>query len=151
MADHVLWALDRDGPQGRVFAFAHDGHVTAADMQQGSVPNGDSRSMGQNLRAALGSRYRVLLSFSATSPTAAPKVPVVSGTLDDLLTATGKPMLLADIRSAPAAWWGNRQTAWFSYRGLRSFVPRDAADAVMRLDRLTCEPTTRPVQIECVR
>ncbi len=51
MADNVLWALEREGPDGRIFVFAGDFHIQKAQPRSASPP------MGLFLNSMMGKDY----------------------------------------------------------------------------------------------
>lgn len=48
MATNLKWALDQEGPQGRILAFAHDGHVGKGPQFREPTPDLVSPSMGSH-------------------------------------------------------------------------------------------------------
>lgn len=120
MAENLLWALDREGPHGKIALWAHNGHVATA-----------AGAMGGHLRAALGDGLRVFaLSFyegsfqainwppprSGLTTFVAP--PALAGTLDAALAAAGLYVAALDLRALPA---DGPVAEWFAgERGMRS-------------------------------
>ena len=102
MADNVLWIAGRD-PQARLFAWAHNGHVSRR-------PN----TMGRHLANALGDQYRNVAftfgngRFNAVTQLASGafgqlQVQTINGpdggfTLEGMLNATLEPRLILDTR-----------------------------------------------------
>jgi erythromycin esterase len=62
MADNLLWALEQEGPGGRVLLLAHNAHVFADSGRKtiGPALAREPRVLGQRLRAALGDAYVVI-------------------------------------------------------------------------------------------
>lgn len=98
MAENVRWVLDRAGPAGRVFVFAHNGHV----MNHSLHPPGTTElwtTMGQHLRTSLG---RELFTIATTAHRVELKEPVAddSTSVDAILASLGRPMFFLDLRGA---------------------------------------------------
>jgi erythromycin esterase len=145
MADNVLWALQREGPNGRLLVWAHDLHLMKGLLPQGK----SSRSqgiyslfeagprLGQFLDSILGRDYvNVGSTFyegakDGWMPPAAPGLvlPAECGTLDGELARVGLPMFILDLRSA-------RQNGivyqWLNGARMRGYdlAPAQAWDAV---------------------
>lgn len=64
MAENVRWVLEREGPQGRVFVFAHNWHVDKVGGKAAALGSGTVRSTGSYLHETLGARYRVVGSMT---------------------------------------------------------------------------------------
>lgn len=114
MADNVLWLLDREGPDGRVVLWAHNGHVSTVEPW-----------MGHHLRRALGDAMVVFGfafeqgGFQAQGPRrdGAPGFelqqfevePGAPETLETTLAAAGLETAAVDLRAlpegSPAAEW----------------------------------------------
>ena len=70
MAENVRWALEREGPDGRVLVYAHDAHVMNSTLTGGpwSVFREPPAMMGKSLRSALGDELVIIGSaIGATS------------------------------------------------------------------------------------
>lgn len=117
MAENVLWALEQEGPNGRVLLVAHNLHVQGAPATGGPwaaferVPT----SMGQHLRAALGNDLVIIGMGDASDAER-----LAAGT--SLPAAAARPFLL-DLRPARAEGGSAR--------------PRGAFDALLVVDSLT--------------
>ena len=155
MADHLLWALNREGPRGRILSFAANGHVAGSQtIHREEFPGLPlPTSMGIQVRGALGDRYRVLLT-AATKTVNGARATVGSGqmgSLDSALVAAGSSPFFLDIRgTARDSWWGRRQSLG-AFGRVRGLVPNLAADGILFLDKLTCEPSLRPGAAGCRR
>lgn len=147
MADHLLWALGREGPQGRIVSFAHDGHVASAAVLP-TLPTGYTLPMpqGAHLRAALGTAYRVIITSAIGNGAGVPATTVPPGSLDRLLSAAAVGPYLVDIRDAPSPWWRAPQTLRADFGSTRNLVPASAADAVLFVPLLTAARRTEPVR-----
>jgi erythromycin esterase len=143
MADHVLWALERAGSGGRVVCFAHNGHVGRS-----SILNDDDFAglrypavMGECLRAALGSRYRILAMASAVNGVDGEAATRPTGTIERAFAAAGVRQSMIDIREvADRPWWNERQTIGSNFGSISHFVPGTAVDGILLLDSLTLDP-----------
>lgn len=140
MADHVLWVLKREGPNGRVLVFQANGHVAAAPMI-GSVMRNFTRQpvlTGIALRSALGERYRAIATVSSRGKRADD---AASGSIDRAFASVGQAPVLLDLRSADRPrWWSTTQTASQGDARLDDLVPVRAFDGLVYFDRLTPLP-----------
>jgi erythromycin esterase len=137
MADHVEWALRREGPRGKVLLFQANGHVVA-DTLVGSVMRAFSRQpkvSGMLLRERLGHAYRVLATISsrgrgADDPTL--------GSIDRAFAAAGPAPVMLDL-AAPgrSAWWSQTQSASQGDRRVDDTVPARSFDMMLYFARLT--------------
>jgi erythromycin esterase len=102
MADNTVWVLEQLGPAGKLFVFAHNAHVMNATRRGGQLSGlaQPPRSMGQQLRATLGSGL-VIIAEAAPGTSHNP-----SEFGDVVRTAAAAPFLL-DLRpaSGPARMW----------------------------------------------
>jgi erythromycin esterase len=113
MADNVRWALDREGPQGRIMLWAHNVHV--ASGCEGSAP------MGCHLRRALGDSLLVAGfdfnrgGFQARGISGALREftvePLDSGSLGATLAQAGLSVAALDLRALPVE---GPVAEWFS-------------------------------------
>ncbi|QGN55484.1 erythromycin esterase family protein [Novosphingobium sp. Gsoil 351] len=144
MADHVLWALRREGPRGRVLLFQANGHVTKAPMI-GSVMRNFARQpilTGIALRRALGGKYRTIATVSSRGREASDDA---SGSLDRAFAAARRsPSLLSLRQGRPSGWWRKVQSASQGDTRLDDFAPARAFDGLLYFDRLTPVTPLRP-------
>ncbi len=102
MADNVLWALEREGPAGRIVVWAHNSHIMKARTPQAGP------RLGLFLDSMLGRDY-VNIGFTfyqgAKSGWASYQTgmgePAKPGTLDGELARVGLPMFIVDLRRLP--------------------------------------------------
>ena len=136
-AENVLWALQREGPSGKLVIFAHNGHVMNSSLQlvAGSTSRRPSAAMGTFLRAALG---RDLVIIGGTSGGLQPAAND-SAEVDGVLSRVGIPRFLLDLRSADSAAlrWLSEPHTTRSNNGLQIITTRSAFDAVYYVDRIT--------------
>jgi len=104
MAENVRWALEREGPRGRIVVWAHNSHIMkASDPRTGFGPR-----LGLFLESMLGHDY-INIGFTfyqgARSGWASYQSgvgePAKPGTLDGELARVGLPIFIVDLRSAP--------------------------------------------------
>ncbi len=103
MAENALWALEQEGPGGKIALWAHNGHVA-------TVPS----FMGHEMRLALGEDLRVIgFAFSqgafqarglqrGSGLTTWMAPPPPEGTLDAALAEAGLDLAALDLRALPA-------------------------------------------------
>ncbi|ARR54923.1 erythromycin esterase [Rhizorhabdus wittichii DC-6] len=144
MADNARWVLDREGPDGRVLLFAHDGHVMNAATRGGiwSVYRRAPKAMGQHLRAALGDRLFIVPIASGSNGPGLPPAAPGAGSLDAALARVGSQRFLLDLRPArtagPAAGWLRRtQSIRANHVTEAEISPATAMDAVVFIATLT--------------
>jgi erythromycin esterase len=117
MAENVKWILEHEGPDSKIMLWAHNGHVSTAQL-------GDGDSMGTVLRKTYGAEMVVCgFSFGEGSFQALQRGkglrqftvgPAAAGSLDAALAATGIPLFAVDLRNAPTGgavgdWLNARQ------------------------------------------
>lgn len=152
MADHMLWALAREGPRGRIIGFAANGHVVKADLvpeKPGFEGLKGLKNFGVNMHEALGDHYRVLLQAAAGSSIGKTSTTAM-GSIETLLLAAGQPRLLIDWRRG-GDWWRQPQTIGAHYDDRSRLVPVAAADGALLIDPLTCDAVTGTAPNECLK
>ena len=140
MAENVRWALEREGPAGRVLLFAHNGHIMNAPTRGGiwSVYAQAPAVMGQHLKAALGRDLLILPISAAVNGPGLPQTPQGAGSLDAVLARTGLSHFLLDVRDARGiAWLTQDQSFRATFTTETRIVPATAFDALVFFDRLT--------------
>ncbi|WP_237245856.1 erythromycin esterase family protein [Sphingopyxis witflariensis] len=143
MAANAGWALEREGPQGRILVFAHNGHVMNARTRGGiwSVYAQAPAAMGEHLRAGLG-RQLLIMAISGGSTRPETSRPPKSASLDAALARVGPEHFLIDFRRAgkatPAAnWLAQTQSLRVNSDTENLVVPAAAFDAMLYFHRLT--------------
>lgn len=151
MADNLLWALEREGQEGRIVMWSHNGHLQKYPLVHTNVTE---TVMGEFLDLMIGDDY-ASVGFTyyqgadsgwAFYQTDIPNPPRPAS-LDAALARVGLPMFVVDLRSVPkegpAYEWLNQ------VRGHRISVPEyvqlnplQAWDALFHIDRIS------PVQLE---
>ena len=144
MADNVLWALQREGPGGRIVLWAHNSHLMKAmDPEQGP-------RLGLFLDSMLGHDYvNIGFTFYRGAPSGWASYqtgisePARGGTLDGELARVGLPMFVVDLRAVPAEGpvheWLDR--AWAMRSEMREWVlqmnPLQAWDALFYVQQIS--------------
>jgi erythromycin esterase len=143
MADNVRWVIEREGPAGRVFVFAHNGHVKNAPTEGGiwSAFERPATVLGQHLRLAYGADLVIIGSCSAKNAEGLPPGSAEPGGLDATLAKVGPPRFLLDLRTARAdrsvaAWLAERRA--LRMHATHFLLSTSAAfDAILFIDTLT--------------
>jgi len=151
MADNVRWALEREGPTGRVLVFAHNAHIKNA-LTEGGVWNGFERPptvMGQHLRAALGAELIIIGMSSAQNGTGLPTATLEADGLDAALARVGQPRFLLDLRAAhtdrgATAWLAERRALRANFTTCLTLAPSAAFNTILFIDTLTPARTVPP-------
>jgi erythromycin esterase len=143
MAANVLWALEREQPDGKLFVFAHDAHVKSAPTVGGRWRyERPPVAMGQFLRPALGTRLTIIASVGGVPGAAA-----APATIDAVLRATGVKRFVIDLRAArdgaARRWLDAEQTLRVNGDDAISLRPAAAFDALIFLDSLSAHRVTR--------
>jgi erythromycin esterase len=144
MAENVRWALEREGPDGRVLVYAHDAHVMNSTLTGGpwSVFREPPAMMGKSLRSALGDDLVIIGSAIGATSGGLPLVYQDSTSVDVALARARSGSYAIDLRGArdaPDAW------RWLSQpHPLRANIatfaivaPATAFDAMVFIDTLT--------------
>ena len=143
MADNVRWAMTREGPDGRLLVFAHNGHVANA-TNRGSIWNAlakPPKMMGVHLRSLFGRSLVVIgQSGGAFVDTSVHVIPDTAG-VDEALTSVGLRHFAVDLRATRA---GTPERRWLeTERPMRSNIrhhhvlrPIEAFDALVYVDTL---------------
>lgn len=140
-ADQVRWALEREGPRGRLLVFAYDGHVRAGPYV---VADPNFTSMGQHLRARYGKDFVTIGTVAgAVKPLPDGKEPAQwdAESINGLLAQVGRPAFLVDLRALPpdgdaATWWDRARTLQ-SGKFIYQLNPVACFDALIFIDRVT--------------
>jgi erythromycin esterase len=136
---NVLWALDQEGPAGKVLLFAHNAHINATTRS--GMWSGLSRpaeAMGEYLKARLGDGMVAIGSCSLEKPAGI----TIGNSLEDALRGLGPGSFVLDLRKArsavtASAWLnrgGNLGTNGDTFLKLK---PAAAFDAIVCWERLT--------------
>lgn len=144
MADNVRWVLEREGPPGRVFVFAHNMHVMKSaalkEPYPEFLPEGGRTSMGQYLRSF--GEAMVVLGFTFQRGEEALKFPPLDATsVDGLLAQVGLPLFALDLHTAPkvgpvADWLSQGKRIRVNDR-YGELAPIDAFDALVFVERVS--------------
>ncbi|MGE0582807.1 MAG: erythromycin esterase family protein [Steroidobacteraceae bacterium] len=144
MAANVRWVMEREGPNGRILLFAHDGHVMNARTRGGiwSVYARAPPAMGLHLRSALGRDLSIVAISGSMSGPGRRSTSRVSATLDAALARVGPERFLLDFRSAgqpasAAAWLERTQSLRTNSATEILVFPARAFDAIVFFRDLT--------------
>jgi len=103
MAANVQWALENEGRDGRLFVFAHNGHVMSAkeDGRRMAKVREKPSMMGLYLRRAYGQDlYIIAMVCATTSKGLIAATPLEDGSIESTLSAVGRPLMFLDVRMA---------------------------------------------------
>jgi erythromycin esterase len=118
MADNLRWVLEREGPKGRVFIFAHNWHIKKTRNYPKEVyPElflGEPHiPMGEHLNSMLGNGI-VVLGFAFGQGREESEFPPADSTsIDGTLALLELPLFVLDLRTAPDEGFGVK---WLNYR-----------------------------------
>jgi erythromycin esterase len=152
MAENASWALQQEGPRGRLLVFAHDGHVMAVQTVLDSTSD---TMLGYRLRHRYGTDLVILATMAGTTVGGSGSaggwilgsevVPADPMSFAGALARVGIPTFVLDVRAADrsraVAAALSRSWPFFMAGFSVPIVPRRAFDAVAYLDRVT--PTGR--------
>ena len=159
MADNLLWALEREGPEGRVVVWAHNTHLQKFPIDHTTriatvLLHAKFTPLGLFLHSIRGDDY-VNIGFAygqgaqngwASYQTDASK-PAKPGSLDAEFARVGLPMFILDLRSVPKDGpvheWLNR--SWEQRESVPEYFllnPLQAWDALFYINEIS------PAQVE---
>jgi erythromycin esterase len=143
MASNALWVRSEEGRDGRVLVFAHNGHVMNAPPRGGvwSVYSKPPRTMGQNLRAALGDALLIVGTVCAHSDGTLPQGGPPRDSVDEALSEIGLPLFALDLRratrdSGAIEWLDQRRPLRANFDSELDINPHDAFDWLVYIDRV---------------
>jgi erythromycin esterase len=142
MAENTLWALDREGPAGRILVYAHNFHVMNAAVKGGiwdSIGQ-PPMVMGRYLHSALGTDLVIIGMSGGASGGGLHAAAPDSASVDAAFARVGIPRYLVDLRTAgsdPTALAWLREERSFGTRMVLTLAPAVAFDAVLFVDTLT--------------
>lgn len=144
MAANVIWALQKEGPRGKMMVFAHNAHIVNASLRSGlwSVYRKPAVMMGQHLRKDLGSALRIIATSSATNDADLGERNRTAGRVDMALRAADPNNFILSLRLAKPAsdvrkWLGASQTLRANLNTEIAFVPSSAIDAIVHFSALS--------------
>jgi erythromycin esterase len=151
MADNIRWILSREGPNGRILVFAHNGHVETVPFH-GGVWNAFAKppnSLGVHLRSFFKDSLVTIVTSSATNGAGVPSAALDSTSLDASLARVGHPRFFLDLRAArnnPMArtWLAQERPFRANFTMYLSVIPSSAFDVVVFVDTLTAAIKTSP-------
>jgi erythromycin esterase len=146
MADNLQWVQQRESSRGKVFFFAHDGHVKYGPL---APQNGEVwRMAGAYLRSALGPDMVVIGTYfghGAGFPVGKVPPPPDAGGIEAMLSSLSIPAFMVDLRELPSAGalhnyfhaLHETRNGWF---GIYSVAPAESYDAILFIDAITPTP-----------
>lgn len=144
MAENVRWALEREGPEGRVLVYAHNAHVMNSTLTGGpwSAYRERPSMMGTFLRTALGDDLAIIGSATGSTAKGLPPAYGDSTSVDVVLSRVGSGSYAIDVRRAredPAAWrWLTEpRTLRANITTFAIVAPAAAFDVLVYIDTLT--------------
>jgi erythromycin esterase len=151
MADNVRWALEHEGPNGRLVVFAHNDHVMNAVLEGGIWASfrQPSSAMGKFLRAVLGRDLVIIGTAARATAGGLPQMEADSTSLDAALSAVAIPRFIIDIRPARDeqlvfAWLSERRSLYANLETHLTITPSTAFDALFFVDTLTPARARQP-------
>jgi erythromycin esterase len=144
MADNVRWTLESEGPDGRLFVFAHNVHVMNSPVEGGiwSALQPPPSALGKLLRATFGRDLVVVGASAGTTSGGLPAMEADPASLDAVLARVGLPRFIVDLRSArdepPVfAWLSMRRSLHANLKTHVAITPATAFDALFYVGTLT--------------
>jgi erythromycin esterase len=144
MAANMLWALNEEGPGGRLVVYAHDAHVMNDSSQGGiwSVYKEAPVMMGARLRARLGARLVIIGILGAHNGRGLPLDRPLPGSVEATLENLHRPLFALDLRSTrgndgAVAWLDQRRPIRANFDTETDVVPLRAFDVVVFMNEIT--------------
>jgi erythromycin esterase len=146
MAENIVWALEREGPDGRIVLWAHNTHLSKYPfMWQGFRGTGLGEyldSMIQDDYLSVGFTYSQGVSSGWASYQTEVSKPAPPGSLDAAMAQVGLPMFILDLRRAPREGpvyeWLNQERQHRESQPQPQFVnPAKAWDVLFHIDRIS--------------
>jgi erythromycin esterase len=151
MAENACWALEREGPQGRVLVVAHNAHVKNGPTEGGvwSAFRQPPNATGQYLRSALGKELVIIGMSAANSPSSSPKLPPDLDSFDSALSEVGIPRFFLDLQTtgtatAVTSWLAEKHALTANLDSYLTLSPGVAFDLIVFVDKLTPMTTVMP-------
>jgi erythromycin esterase len=147
MAENLVWALEREGPDGRIVVWAHNAHLAKyADQAGWAAVGGYLESMIQDDYLSVGFTYSQSVSSGWPSfQRAWVTEPAPLGSMDEAMAQVGPPMFLLDLRRArqerAVYEWLNRER---ELRGGQRANPARIWDVLFHIDRISPARVARP-------
>lgn len=144
MAVNLEWALQREGRDGRMLLFAHNGHVMNGALR-GSIWKSlaqDPTPMGSHLRRSLKDQLFTIVTSSAHNGPGLPTAALDPAGIDAALLRVGLPLFLLDIRGVSqnpraASWLAQRRSLRMNFDARLEVAADSALDALIFVDTLT--------------
>jgi erythromycin esterase len=144
MAENVRWAVDNEGPRGRVIVFAHNNHVMNWKEEGGYWAGMREKPfmMGSHLRRAYGEDLLIVATSSLTATAGLPSPEPLEDSIDNTLARVGIPKMFLDLRTArqdqaALAWLSTQRSLHANISSHVLITPATAVDAFVFLGGLT--------------
>lgn len=144
MAENVRWAVDSEGPGGRVIVFAHNNHVMNWKEDGGYWAGMREKPlmMGSHLRRAYGKDLLIIVTSSLTASAGLPRPEPIEDSIDNTLARVGLPQMFLDLRmarqnQAALAWLSTQRSLHANVSSHVLITPSTAVDAFVFLSGLT--------------
>jgi len=144
MAANVSWALQNEGPHGKILIFAHNAHVVNAPLRGGlwSVYRQPAVVLGQHLRKTFGHSLRIIATSSSVNDVELGLPNTKAGTIDGALHATGRGAFILNMRSpvrdtVVQNWLNTSQSLRANLNTETTFIPSLAIDAIVHFPSLS--------------
>jgi erythromycin esterase len=153
MGENLVWALEREGPDGRIAVWAHNSHLQKYPMV---FRGGSGTVLGEYAESMLGDDY---LSIGFTYSQGVPSgwaayqtevsKPAPPGSLDEALARVGLPMFMVDLRRAPRdgpvhEWLDQEREQRTSVADRNIVNPARAWDVLFHIDRISPARVVQP-------
>ena len=144
MAQNVRWAMDQEGPAGRIMVFAHNNHIMDWKEEGGIWANIREKPimMGAQLRSVYGKDLLIIATASATTSGGLPAPEALGESIDSTLMGVGLPTMILDLRAARQekavfGWLSGQRALHANISTHVLITPSTAVDALFFVNRLT--------------
>ena len=147
IADNLAWIVERESSRGRVLVFAHDMHLSRAEVVSDEPLLNGHRGAGTYLAARFGRTYRVIGSYYGRAvgmPAGARSLPPDSAGIDGVLATPGLAAYLIDLHATGIPqplreWFATRHATRTGNTGdqVVRLAPSLAYDALVYFDTIT--------------
>ena len=151
MADNVRWALEREGPDGRLVVFAHNGHVMNSVVEGGvwGKLREPPSAMGRSLRTTFGRDLVVIGATAGATAGGLRPMEADPASVDTALGGAAIPRFILDLRPAREeppvfAWLSERRTLHANLTTHNFITPITAFDALFFVETLTPAHVRQP-------
>jgi len=148
MADNLQWVQQRESSRGKVFFFAHDGHVETGIQYFVRPQQAAERMVGTYLRSVLGRDMVVVGTYfghGADFPAKQMPLPPDAEGIDGMLSSLSIPIFMMDLRELPSGgilhqWMLAEHKTRNGYYGIYTVAPAEDYDAILFIETITPTP-----------